>query len=72
MILKESIGVDKNHFGRKSTGNVLPKNQVRTDIAMVKIKGGGTDGIAIRKTVHEEKKVLTEIIRLGRCYGRNC
>ena len=50
---------------------MLPKNQVRTDIAMVKIKGGGTDGIAIRKTFDEEKKVLTELIRLGRCYGRN-
>ena len=39
---------------------MLPKNQVRTDTAMVKIKRGGTDRIAIRKTFNEEKKVLTE------------
>ena len=32
---------------------------------MVKIKGGGTDGIA---TFDEEKKVLTELIMLRRCY----
>ena len=41
-------------------GNVLPKGPVRTDIAMVKIKGGGTNRIAIRKTFDEEKKELTK------------
>ena len=41
-------------------GNVLPKDPVRTDIAMVKIKGGGTNRIAIRKTFDEEEKELTE------------
>ena len=37
-------------------GNVLSKGPVRTDIAMVKIKGGGTNRIAIRKTFDEEEK----------------
>ena len=41
-------------------GNVPLKGPVRTDIAMVKIKGGGTNRIAIRKTFDEEKKELTE------------
>ena len=41
-------------------GNVLPKGPVRTDIAMVKIKGGGTNRVSIRKTFDEEKKKLTE------------
>ena len=41
-------------------GNVLPKGPVRTDIAMVKVKRGGTNRIAIRKTFDEEKKELTE------------
>ena len=41
-------------------GNVLLKGLVRTDIAMVKIKGGRTNRIAIRKTFDEEKKELTE------------
>ena len=39
---------------------MLPKGPVRTDIAMVKIKGGGTNRIAIRKTFDEEKKELTD------------
>ena len=41
-------------------GNVLLKGPVRTDMAMVKIKGGRTNRIAIRKTFNEEKKELTE------------
>ena len=41
-------------------GNVLRKGPVRNDIAMVKIKGRGTNRIAIRKTFDEEKKELTE------------
>ena len=41
-------------------GNVLLKGPVRSDIAMVKIKGGRTNRIAIRKTFDEEKKELTE------------
>ena len=41
-------------------GNVLLKGPVRTDIAMVKIKGGGTNRIAIRKTFNKEEKELTE------------
>ena len=41
-------------------GNVLFKGPVQTDIAMVKIKGGGTNRIAIRKTFDVEKKELTE------------
>ena len=41
-------------------GNVLAKGPVRTDIAMVTIKGGGTNRIAIRKKFDEEKKELTE------------
>ena len=41
-------------------GNVLLKGLVRTDIAMVMVKGGGTNRIAIRKTFNEEKKELTE------------
>ena len=40
--------------------NVLAKRPVRSDIAMVKIKGGGTNRIAIRKTFDEEIKDLTE------------
>ena len=40
--------------------NVLVKGPVRIDIAMVKIKGGGANRIAIRKTFDEEKKMLTE------------
>ena len=36
-------------------GNVLRKDPVRTDIAMVKIKGGRTNRIEIRKTFDEEK-----------------
>ena len=39
---------------------MLHKGPVRTDIAMVKVKGGGTNRIAIRKTFDEEKKELTE------------
>ena len=39
---------------------MLSKGPVRTDIAMVKIKGGGTNRIAIRNTLDEEKKELTE------------
>ena len=41
-------------------GNVLRKGPVRTDIAMVKIKGGGTNRIEIRKTFNEDEKELTE------------
>ena len=41
-------------------GNVLLKGPVRTDIAMVKIKGGRTNRIAIRKTFDEEEKELTD------------
>ena len=41
-------------------GNVLFKGPVRKDIATVRIKGGGTNRIAIRKTFDEEKKKLTE------------
>ena len=41
-------------------GNVLLKGPVRSDIAMVKIKGGRTNRIAIRKTFDGEKKELTE------------
>ena len=41
-------------------GNVLRKGPVRTDMAMVKIKGGGTNRTTIRKTFDEEKKELTE------------
>ena len=37
-------------------GNVPLKGPVRTDIAMVKIKGGGTNRVSIRKTFDEEKK----------------
>ena len=37
-------------------GNVLHKGPVRTDIAVVKIKGGGTNRIAIRKTFDEDEK----------------
>ena len=40
-------------------GNVLPKDPGWIDIAMVKIKGGGTNRIAIRKMFDEEKKELT-------------
>ena len=40
-------------------GNMLPKNPVWIDFAMVKIKGGGTNRIAIRKMFDEEKKELT-------------
>ena len=40
-------------------GNMLPKNPVWIDLAMVKIKGGGTNRIAIRKMFDEEKKELT-------------
>ena len=39
---------------------MIPKGPVRTDIAMVKVKGGGTNRIAIRKTFDEEEKELTE------------
>ena len=35
---------------------MFPKGSVRTDIALVKIKGGGTNRIAIRRTFDEEKK----------------
>ena len=41
-------------------GNVLRKGRGPTDIAMVKIKGGGTNRIAIGKTFDGEKKELTE------------
>ena len=41
-------------------GNVLSKGPVPTDIAMVKIKGGRTNRIAIRKTFDEDEKELTE------------
>ena len=36
--------------------NVLRKVQAQTDIAMVKIIGGGTNRIAVSKTFNEEKK----------------
>ena len=36
--------------------NVLPKGPARTDIAMVKIKGGGTNRIAVSKALNEERK----------------
>ena len=39
---------------------MLSKGPVRTDIAMVKIKRGGTNRKAIRKTFDEEEKELTE------------
>ena len=39
---------------------MLPKGPDRTDLAMVKIKGGGSNRIAVRKTFYEEKKELTE------------
>ena len=39
---------------------MLPKGPVRTALAMVKIKGGGTNRIAIRKTFDEKVKELTE------------
>ena len=38
---------------------MLLKNPGSIDIAMVKIKGGGTNRIAIRKMFDEEKKELT-------------
>ena len=38
-----------NHFSRKSMGNMLLKVRVWIEIARVKIKGGGTNRIAIRK-----------------------
>ena len=41
-------------------GNVLRKGRGPTDIAMVKIKGGGTNRIAIGKTFDEDEKELTE------------
>ena len=37
-------------------GNVLPKGPVRTDIAIIKKRGGETNRIAIRKTFDEEEK----------------
>ena len=37
-------------------GNVLPKNPVWIGFAMEKIKGGGTNRIAIRKTFGDDKK----------------
>ena len=37
-------------------GNVLLKGPVRNDIAMVTIKGGGTNRKAIRKTFDEDEK----------------
>ena len=40
--------------------NMIPKGPERTDIAMVKIKRGGTNRIAIRKTFDEEKNDLTK------------
>ena len=36
--------------------NVLRKAPVRTDMAIVKIKGGGTNRIPVSKTFNEEKK----------------
>ena len=41
-------------------GNVLPKGLVPKDIALVEIKGRGTNRIAIRKTFDEDEKELTE------------
>ena len=41
-------------------GNMLRKGPVWTDIAMVKIKWGGTNRTTIMKTFVEEKKELTE------------
>ena len=41
---------------------MLHKGPVQTYIAMVKIKGRGTNRIAIRKTFDEDKKELTECI----------
>ena len=37
-----------------------PKGPVRHDIAMVKIEGGGSNKIAIRKIFDAEEKELTE------------
>ena len=37
-------------------GNVRPKGPVPTDMAMVKVKGGRTNRIAIRKTFDEKIK----------------
>ena len=48
-------------------GNMLPKNPVWIDFAMVKIKGGGTNRIAIRKTFSEEKKSSLRVIVLKNC-----
>ena len=39
---------------------MLPKGPDRTDLAMVKIKGGRSNRIAIRKTFYEKKKEPTE------------
>ena len=39
---------------------MIPKGPDRTDIAFVKIKGGGTNRIAIKKMFDEEEKELTE------------
>ena len=41
-------------------GNVLPKDPVRTDITMVKIKQGRTNGKGIRK-MFEEQRNLKEL-----------
>ena len=46
--------------------NVFGKGPARIDIAMVKIKGGGTNRIAISKTLNEEKKKLTESNGVGK------
>ena len=35
---------------------MIPKGPVRTNIAIVKIKGGGTNRIEIRKTFDEDKR----------------
>ena len=48
-------------------GNVLLKGPVRNEIAMVKIKGGGTNRIAIRKTFDEEKKSSLRVMVLKNC-----
>ena len=48
-------------------GNVLRKGPGPTDIAMVKIKGGGTNRIAIGKTFDEEKKSSLRVMVLINC-----
>ena len=51
--------------------NMIPKGPERTDITMVKIKRGGTNRIAIRKTFDEEKRELTESNDVGKLSPMN-